>query len=184
MKKFLALMLAVLFCLSMVACGGGDDKSSDEPVKSNVGNNDDVVTDEPETEEVEIDIPETEEIEIDVPGSDIDEPVVTESVEDFVEANGDMLLELFEQGFTAAGLTCNSTVVADGNDIVFDININELENVDDATKAQMQESYDQQQATFDAMAQALKTACSDLEGVVINVCDKDGNVCAVIEAEA
>ena len=119
---------------------------------------------------------------------DIEAPSVDLSdmtVEEYIDLFGDSILESMEASFaTSSGLTCTSSIKGENNNIVIGININELEDVDAATKQTLQETYDSMNSTFAEMVIPMKKTVPDLKAVIINVCDKNGDILAVINAEA
>ena len=101
----------------------------------------------------------------------------------FAERNGAMLLSMMEESFAgSSGMTCTSDIKVEGMGFIISININELENIDDATKTLMQETYD---AMGDIFTQSLSLFQQDLptlEYYQVQVCEKDGDLLATITA--
>jgi len=104
------------------------------------------------------------------------------SVEKYIEEHEDELLEGFNSSFTSSGLTCKSTIKADGYRMLIDVNINELKDVDDATKTAMQETYDGMQSTFDESLADMQKDIPELTGYTLYVRDVDGNLLATVKA--
>lgn len=104
-------------------------------------------------------------------------------IKEYVEANEDVLVSSVEQGFAQSGMTCNSSVEVEGNGFAINININELDEVDDAIKSQMQLTYDSMSSVFDAMLTEAQKELPELEYIKVNVCEKDGDVLATITAD-
>jgi hypothetical protein len=101
----------------------------------------------------------------------------------YVRQYGDEFLDGLEQGFTQnSELTCNSTIAAQGTGIVVHININEIDNVDQATKNQMQAAYDSMSGTFKQSLNQMQRSLPELESLTIYVCEKDGDLLATIYA--
>ena len=102
---------------------------------------------------------------------------------EFVEKNKSDLLKTMEESFaTSSGMTCTSDIKVEGMGFIISININELENIDDATKTLMQETYD---AMGDIFTQSLSLFQQDLptlEYYQVQVCEKDGDLLATITA--
>ena len=102
---------------------------------------------------------------------------------EFVEKNKSDLLKTMEESFaTSSGMTCTSDIQVEGMGFIISININELENIDDATKTLMQETYD---AMGDVFTQSLSLFQQDLpalEYYQVRVCEKDGDLLATITA--
>ena len=102
----------------------------------------------------------------------------------YVDENRSVLLSTMEQSFAgSSGMTCPSSLEAEGCGIVIDININELSGVDANTKAQLQAAYDSMGDAWDAMFDELKKELPEVEYLVINVNEKDGTNLASIRAD-
>ena len=105
-------------------------------------------------------------------------------VADYVDKNRSVLLSSMEQSFaTSSGLTCTSSIKAEGCGIVIEININELSDVDADTKAQLQAAYDSLDSTWDSMLDEMQKELPELDYFVINVNEKDGTNLASIRAD-
>ena len=105
-------------------------------------------------------------------------------VADYVDKNRSVLLSTMETSFaTSSGLTCTSSIKAEGCGIVIDININELTDVDANTKAQLQAAYDSMDSYWDTMFDELQKELPELDYFVINVNEKDGTNLATIRAD-
>ena len=105
-------------------------------------------------------------------------------VADFVDKNRADLLSTMEQSFaTSSGLTCTSSIKAEGCGFIIDININELSDVDSDTKAQLQAAYDAYGSTWDLMLDEMQKELPELDYFVINVNEKDGTNLASIRAD-
>lgn len=102
-------------------------------------------------------------------------------VAEYVDKNGATLIQSMEESFTgSSGMTCSSTIKAEGCGIVMSININELSDVDAATKAQMQAAYDSMDSVFDSMLGMMQQELPELESFTIHVCERDGTRLASI----
>ena len=113
-------------------------------------------------------------------GSDAD----AKKVADYVETNRAYLIETMETSIgSSSGLTCTSTIKADGCKIVMNVNINELQDVDASIKAQMQAAYDAMDSYFDAAFELMQKELPELDAFIVNVCEKDGDVVATIEMD-
>lgn len=105
-----------------------------------------------------------------------------DAVAAYVDANRAEILSGFEEGFSASGMTCNSSIAAEGTGFVVNVNINELNNVDSATADLMQQSYDALDSTFEGMLEDMKKELPELTYFVFNICDADGDTIATIQA--
>ena len=99
-------------------------------------------------------------------------------------ANKNTLLDSFESSFTSSsnGLTCSTTAKVEGMGFVITVKINELENLDAATKKNLQDIYDEMDATFEESLELMQTELPELEYYEIIVCDKNGDKLATIVA--
>ena len=104
-----------------------------------------------------------------------------DKVAEYVNQNGAALKSTMEESFaTSSGMTCTSTLKAEGCKIVMYININELQDVDATTKAQMQAAYDAMDSYFDSAFDLMEQELPELDAFVVNVCEKDGTLLATI----
>jgi len=102
---------------------------------------------------------------------------------EYVEKNKAELLSTMEESFaTSSGMTCTSDIKVEGMGFVFTIKINELEGLDDAMKALMQEIYDGMGDVFDQSLTLFQKDLPSLEYYQVLVCEKDGDVVATITA--
>lgn len=176
MKKLLALLLALVICLSLMACSSKDKDNKDDKTEDTS----DVQEDTGESNGVQTEPVSTEPV--------TDEPteqptVQLTAVEAFVEENKQDLLDTFTASFSGSGMTCTANISASGNGFTIDVFIDELENLDDTTKELMQETYASLDSVFEEALTEMQTTLPELEYYNINVCDKNGVVIAVIEAD-
>lgn len=109
----------------------------------------------------------------------------TREIEEYIEKNRSTLISSMESSFaSSSGMTCSSSIEVEGRGFIVSININELDDVDDSVKSQMQSIYDAMQGTFDGMLKDLQAEVPVLEYFKILVCEKDGDVIATISAQA
>lgn len=188
MKKLLALLLALVMVLALAACGSSDagNDSDDDDEKTTTASKeddkdpsgdqeDDPAEDEPvEDEPVEDEPVEDEPIDRPMPGT----PEVLSAVADFVEENGEDLRVAFEESITSSGMTCTSTIEAIGSGFVITICVNELDDVDEETKAAMQETYDAMAELLAESLTELQTEVPELTYYCVNYCDVDGDFLA------
>lgn len=112
-------------------------------------------------------------------GSDAEEKVAK-----FVDEQGDTFLSSMEYAFaTSSGLSCTSSIKAKGTGFEVRININELEDVDSATKQQMQSTADAQSSTMKTALKELQKEVPELTYFKIYICEKDGDTLAVVNAK-
>ncbi|MBR6693931.1 MAG: hypothetical protein IKL62_03175 [Clostridia bacterium] len=147
MKKLLALILALVMCFALVACGSDDEEKTDD-------DDNDIV---------------------DIGGNN------NNAVAEWVEENEDDMLAAMEQSFAgSSGMTCTSSIKVSGNGFTINININELTNVTADQKKQLQDTYDSMDSQFETLLDNAQLELPELEYINYNVCDKYGNVLAVI----
>jgi hypothetical protein len=94
----------------------------------------------------------------------------------YVEANkADLIAEMEESFATSSGLTCTSDIKVEGMGFIITMNINEMDNVDDATKQLLQETFDSMQGSFDLLIESMQSEVPGIEyfQVVINEVDGD-----------
>lgn len=106
-----------------------------------------------------------------------------ESLVQYIEENGEDFLEGLEYGFaTSSNLTCTSSIKVIGTGFVVDINIQEVDDVSEEIKGQMQATYDAMSGTFNGMLEDLQKEIPALTYMTFNICDKDGDLLAQISA--
>jgi len=104
-------------------------------------------------------------------------------VKDYVEENEDELIAAMESVFSGAGMSCSSTIKAEGAGFIMDIRIDGWDDVDSDTKAEMKDYYGSMQSGFDSSLKEMQTELPELEYFEIRVCEEDGDVVATIRAE-
>ena len=107
----------------------------------------------------------------------------TNKVEQYINDHKTELITSFESSFEGSGATCETDISAQGNVMVIDIRVNEFDNLDDATKTLLQQTYDSMSSVFDSALAEMRKELPELEGLKINVCEKDGDVAAVINCK-
>lgn len=106
-----------------------------------------------------------------------------EVVQNYVDRHGDELIPAMEQSFaTASGMTCQSTIEADGNGIVVRININELNDLSSEQKEVFQNTYDAMGGVLDSSLSAMQQEVPEIEYFEIVICEADGDEIATIHA--
>ena len=107
-----------------------------------------------------------------------------EKIEKYVEDNKSELLDSMEASFaTSSGMTCTSSIKVEGRGFVIQININEMDNIDDETKALLQEIYNGMNSVFAESLKEMQKELPELEYYKVLVCEKDGDILATIEAK-
>ena len=134
------------------------------------------------------DVPSIDSIIKDNPISAIPEQIMpseadNSAIEEYVEANRDLLISSMESSFAgSSGMTCSSDIYVEGMGFVIVLNINELDDLDEEYKQMMQEIYDGMDATFEEALTTFQTELADLEYFEVQVCEADGDLIATILA--
>ena len=196
MKKLLALLLVLVMVFSLCACTAEDDSKSSkkpttattEPTKDKWAGKEPTGTEPTEpTEPIEDDNPTTAPTEGGVSTTEPTAPSVpvepNEAILAYVEANREDMISTMEYTFaTSSGLTCTSDIEVIGNGFVIYIYINELSNVDQYTKNQLQAAYDQMGEYFNTLLEMLQHELPEVEYFDVWVCDVNHDVLAIIHA--
>lgn len=159
MKKALSLIIILVLCFSIAACGnsGSAEPTNENPIETT-------------TAPTETTVPPTES--------------AMAAIEAYVNENKAALLSTMEQSFaTSSGMTCTSDIAVIDNGIVIDININELENVEQTVKDQLQASYNTMDAAFEELLTELQKELPEVEYMTININEKNGTLVASLTAD-
>ena len=112
------------------------------------------------------------------------EDVANAKFQAYINAHGDELVESMEQSFaSSSGLTCTSSIEAKDGGLVITLNINELDNVDEEIKNQMQEGFNSVQGSFDVLLDDLQEEVPEAKHLTLKICEKDGDLIAKIVAK-
>ena len=169
MKKALALVLALTLCLAFAACGSSKPATTLPPVETTTAP---IETTEAPIETTEAPVETTE------APTEADDLAILSA---WLDLNKSALKSSMEESFaTSAGMTCTSDIELVGTGLVITININELENVPQETKDQLQATYNTMGADFDALLQQLQADIPQLTYMTIVIGDKNGDVLASI----
>ncbi|MBQ7340874.1 MAG: hypothetical protein IJW41_05185 [Oscillospiraceae bacterium] len=117
-------------------------------------------------------------------GGSADAPKVDNSkIAAYIEANKADLVSSMESSFaTSSGMTCTSDIKVEGMGFVMTININELDEVDAATKDLLQETYDAMDSVFESALETMQKDLPEIEYFEVVVCEVDGDVLATVTA--
>ena len=80
-------------------------------------------------------------------------------------------------------MECETTIEADGNDMIYTICMSEMDNLSSDEKELYQTTFDEMKPQFQSSFAPTKTMLPDLEKVIINFCEKDGDIIAEIVLE-
>lgn len=159
MKKALSLIIILVLCFSIAACGASEksDPTNENPIETT-------------TAPTETTVAPTES--------------AMAAIEAYVNENKAALLSTMEQSFaTSSGMTCTSDIAVIDNGIVIDININELENVEQTVKDQLQASYNTMDAAFEELLTELQKELPEVEYMTLNINEKNGTLVASLTAD-
>ena len=170
-KSLLALIALIVACMMVfAACGGGSgddaDKKDDETTISTEASTDGASNDPAPV------VPDAPAVKTDA-----------EKVADYVAANSATIISNFEYGFSASGMTCNSTIEAVGTGIHLKVCINEIDNLTEDQKAVMQDTFDQGDASLDAGFEEIQAEIPELTYIQLEICEVDGDKVAVVKIE-
>ena len=105
------------------------------------------------------------------------------AIQKYVDRYGDEIVVSMEQAFaTASGMTCKSSIEADGNGIVVRININEMNDLSSEQKEIYQNTYDAMEGVLDSSLRAMQQEIPEIEYFEIVICEADGDEIATIHA--
>lgn len=104
-------------------------------------------------------------------------------VEKYVGENQEVLVDSLNEDLQSSGLTCDTTVEAKENGIVFTVKFQGINNLSDEDKALIQSSYDSMGSTFNLALKELQKELPELKSYSVNVCEEDGDLIAAIVAE-
>lgn len=114
----------------------------------------------------------------------IDENTVVETItaEKYVELYGETFLEGVEEGLASTGYTCTSSIKAEGNGVVVQMNVNEFTDFSDAQKAELKATYESEalQASWEASFSTIQAVAPEVEFMKIVICDGNGSVIAEV----
>lgn len=152
MKRIFAIVFAVLMIVSMTACGKENDKNTD----GSVATPDSAVVTTPDF-------------------------MANDKVQTYVEENGEALVASVEKTFAeSTGMTCTSTIKAVENGFIIDININELSEVTEEQKLQLQQYCDDAADGFEESLKLMQEELPELEYITLSLRDKDGVFLAAV----
>ena len=187
-KSLIALLALIVACMFVfAACGDKADTNNGGSIADNTEASTELTTD----ENGEVFTP-NEGTPLPLPTDNVTEPTEpsapagktdAEKVADYVAVYGEEFADGFVQGFTSTGLTCTSAIRAEGTGILLTVNVNEYENFTAEQKATMQASYDQATPSLKASLSAVKALIPELSYVKIEMCEKDGDLIAVINID-
>lgn len=101
----------------------------------------------------------------------------------YLEANKESIISTFESSVaSSSGLTCQAEAEVIGSGFVVTFRINELSYIGPDAKKQLQTSYDGLNSVFEASLKAMQLEIPELAYFKLNVCDRNGDLIAVILA--
>ncbi len=102
-----------------------------------------------------------------------------QSAEDKVADYADEAKEKLEGMFGGSGIGIE--VEAEGCGIIVDLKISDLNNITASQKQELQRYYDSMSGTFESLLEDMQDEVPELEYMVFNVCDSDGELAAKVE---
>ena len=101
----------------------------------------------------------------------------------YVEEYGGEFIDTFKEGIEISGLECDATIEANGNILVMNVSMAELNDVPEEVKGMIQASLDERKSSLAPSFAEIKKQVSSLESVKINFNETDGDPIATIEVE-
>lgn len=101
----------------------------------------------------------------------------------YVEEHGGAFIDSFKEGVEISGLKCNASVKAEGNILIVNVSMAELNDVPEDVKGAIQASLDESKSSLAPSFAEIKKQVSSLEIVKINFNETDGDPIATIEVE-
>ena len=101
----------------------------------------------------------------------------------YVEEHGGEFVDSFKEGFETSGLKCDATVEANGNILIMNVSMAELNDVPEYVKSVIQASLDESKSSLTTSFAEIKKQVPSLEGVKVNFNEGDGDSIAVVEIE-
>ena len=101
----------------------------------------------------------------------------------YVEEHGEEFINTFKEGFEISGMKCDATIEADGNILIMNVSMAELNDVPEEIKSVIQASLDESKSSLAPSFAEIKKQISSLEGVKVNFNEADGDTIATIEVE-
>ncbi len=102
-------------------------------------------------------------------------------LEKYVEEHGGEFIDSFKEGFETSGLKCEATIEANGNILIMNVSMAELNEVPEDVKSVIQASLDESKSSLAPSFAEIKKQVSSLESVKINFNETDGDPVATIE---
>ena len=128
MKKLLALLLVLLMCFMLVACGN--------------------------------------------------------SVNAYVRKNGEDLADDFEDSYSQSGLECDVKVSANKNEVIYDIELEDLNNLTSSQKNDLQMAFlDSVEPLLPEMLEDIQDECPKVENLIFHIREDNGDIICVLKAK-
>lgn len=104
-------------------------------------------------------------------------------LEKYVEEHGGEFIDSFKEGFEISGLKCDATVEANGNILIMNVSMAELNDVPEDVKGMIQASLDESKSSLAPSFAEIKKQISSLECVKVNFNETDGDTIATIDVQ-
>ncbi len=175
MKKLLALLLALSLILTLAACGnGGKDDDDKDDDNTSVSSDKD--------EDVNSGIPTLPPSYGDDAQIDADDAIGSSAVEEYINKNKEYLINAMESSLASSGMECKTSIEVIGNGFIITLKMVGVDNIDASAKAQMQSSLNQMQDYYDSLLSAMQLELPELEYLVYELCEEDGDFLADVTA--
>lgn len=107
------------------------------------------------------------------------------SIQEYVDAFGQELVASMEESFaTSSGMTCESDIRAMGNGIEIALYINELDNLDQSQKDEIQQTYDTVAPQMTPALTAIQAEVPQVDYIYMFICEVDGDLIATLCIDA
>lgn len=104
-------------------------------------------------------------------------------LEKYVEEHGGEFIDSFNEGFEISGLECDATIEANGNILVMNVSMAELNDVPEDVKSVIQASLDESKSSLTTSFAEIKKQVPSLKGVKVNFNEGDGDPIAAVEID-
>lgn len=102
-------------------------------------------------------------------------------LEKYVEEHGGEFIDSFKEGFEVSGLKCDAAIEANGNILIMNVSMAELNDVPEDVKSVIQTSLNESKSSLTPSFAEIKKQVPALENVKINFNESDGDSIATID---
>ena len=103
-------------------------------------------------------------------------------LEKFVESEGAEFEKNFEDSFksSSGGLNCDCKLSVDGTKLTVDCLVEGIDDVPSETKDEMQKAYEATKTELSEAFKPIKDVAPNLNEVILNICESDGDIIATV----